>query len=91
MRQADVAKSIGISQQRYSQIEREEVTPNQSERNKLKVIFDDDKPLLKPSQIVVLLNISKSYVYKLSNDGALPSVMFSIPMEGKRAKATLRF
>jgi transcriptional regulator with XRE-family HTH domain len=42
LKQSDVAKAIGMSQQRYSQIEREEVTPNQSERNKLKVIFEVD-------------------------------------------------
>jgi transcriptional regulator with XRE-family HTH domain len=45
-RQDDVAKEAGISQQRYSQIERGEVVPNKSEREKLKAILGevtDDK------------------------------------------------
>lgn len=41
MKQSEVARMIGVSQQRYSQIEREEITPNQSERAKLKAIFDE--------------------------------------------------
>lgn len=42
MKQSDVAKAIGVSQQRYSQIEREEVTPNKLERAKLEVIFTEN-------------------------------------------------
>ena len=41
MKQADVAKAVGISQQRYSLIEREAVTPSESERKKLKILFED--------------------------------------------------
>jgi excisionase family DNA binding protein len=50
-----------------------------------------EKPLLRPSEISQMLNISASYVYKLADSGFLPCVRFSISEKGKRKKETLRF
>ncbi len=42
MKQTDVAKAIGISQQRYSLIELEKVVARKDERKKLNVLFGDE-------------------------------------------------
>lgn len=50
-----------------------------------------EKPLLRPSEVSRMLNVSASYIYKLADAGVLPCVRFSVSEKGKLKKETLRF
>ena len=50
-----------------------------------------EKPLLKPSQVAEMLNVSRSYIYKMADGGLLPCIRFSVSEAGKRKKETIRF